>query len=187
VVTQYTDADSVYVKVVDPSHAGAASLLQAVEIGVNKFDLAPLTGATTDTFITAAISQTALGVGAGDSITATYTDPVDTTDSSSDTVSIVASVLEVTGVIAKPNPFETDTTFAFAEGSTGLAATFSVSVYDLAGHLVWTDEVANASELVWDGTNEAGVSLANGPYIFVAVASDGTDTFTYKGTVFIKQ
>jgi len=187
VVTQYTDADSVYVKVVDPSHAGAASVLAAVEIDGMTFDLAPLTGATTDTFITAAISQTALGVGAGDSITATYTDPVDTTDSSSDTVSIVSSVLDVTGVIAKPNPFETDTTFAFAEGSTGLADTFSVSVYDLAGHIVWTEEVANASELVWDGTNEAGASLANGPYIFVAVASDGTDTFTYKGMVFIKQ
>ena len=187
VVTQYTDADSVYVKVVDPSHAGAASLLAAVEIDADTFDLAPLTGATTDTFITEAISMTDLGVGAGDSITATYTDPTDPTDSSSDTVLIVSSVLDVTGVIAKPNPFETDTTFAFAEGSTGLADTFSVSVYDLAGHLVWTGEVANADELVWDGTNEAGVSLANGPYIFVAVASDGTDTFTYKGTVFIKQ
>jgi len=187
VVTQYTDADSVYVKVVDPSRAGAASLLAAVDIDGTTFDLAPLAGATTDTFITAAISQTALGVGAGDSITATYTDPVDTTDSSSDTVSIIASVLDVTGVIAKPNPFETDTTFAFADGSTGLADTFSVSVYDLAGHLVWTEEVANANELAWDGTNEAGDSLANDPYIFVAVASDGTDTFTYKGTVFIKQ
>jgi len=187
VVTQYTDADSVYVKVVDPSHAGAASLLAAVEIDGSNFDLAPLTGATTDTFITAAISMTALGVGAGDSITATYTDPVDPTDSSSDTVSIIASVLDVTGVIAKPNPFDTDTTFAFADGSTGLADTFSVSVYDLAGHAVWTYVATNANEIVWDGTNEAGASLANGPYIFVAVASDGTDTFTYKGTVFIKQ
>jgi len=187
VVTQYTDADSVYVKVVDPSHSGATSLLQAVEIDGTMFDLAPLSGATTDTFITAAISQTDLGVGAGDSITATYTDPVDTTDSSSDTVSIIASVLDVTGVIAKPNPFETETTFAFAEGSTGLADTFSVTVYDLSGHSVWTETVANANAIVWDGTNEAGASLANGPYIFVAVASDGTDTFTYKGTVFIKQ
>ena len=46
-VANYTDVDSVYVKVVDQSHAGAASLLDAVKIGTATFDLAPLAGAAT--------------------------------------------------------------------------------------------------------------------------------------------
>jgi flagellar hook assembly protein FlgD len=86
-----------------------------------------------------------------------------------------------------PNPFDTDVTFTFAEGSTGLATTFSVSVYDLSGHQVWSDEVANTDEVVWDGTDDTGAALANGAYIFVAMATDGTDTFTSKGTVFINR
>jgi hypothetical protein len=187
VVTQYTDADDVYVKVIDPSHAGAASLLGAVEIDGDTFDLAPLTGATTDTFITAVISMADLGVGAGDSITATYTDPTDPTDTSSDTVSIVSAELAVTGFIAKPNPFDDEVTFAFAEGSSGLATEFTVSIYDLSGHLVKSLSAENADEVTWDGTNAAGLSLANGAYIYVAMATDGTDTFTGKGTVFIKR
>ncbi|MCX5994118.1 MAG: hypothetical protein NT177_07905, partial [Chloroflexi bacterium] len=51
-VTNYTDADLVYVKVVDPSHSGATTLADAVTIGAVTYDLAPLAGATTDTFIT---------------------------------------------------------------------------------------------------------------------------------------
>jgi hypothetical protein len=187
VVTQYTDADDVYVKVIDPSHAGAASLLAAVEIDGDNFDLAPLAGATNDTFITAAISMADLGVGAGDSITATYTDPTDPTDTSSDTVSIVSAELDVVGFIAKPNPFDDEVTFAFAEGSSGLATEFTVSIYDLSGHLVKSLSAENADEVTWDGTNAAGLSLANGAYIYVAMATDGTDTFTGKGTVFIKR
>jgi len=89
-VASYSNADDIYVKVIDPSHAGAASLLDAVKIDGQTFDLAPLTGAATDTFITNAISMTDLGVNAGDTITATYTDPTDPTDISSDTISITA-------------------------------------------------------------------------------------------------
>ena len=51
-VTSYTDADMVYVKVVDPSHAGATVLLDAVEIAGETYDVEPLAGATSDTFIT---------------------------------------------------------------------------------------------------------------------------------------
>jgi hypothetical protein len=183
IVTSYTDADSVYVKVIDPSHAGAASLADAVEIGTATFDLAPLSGAATDTFITAAITMTELGVGAGDSITATYKDPTDPTDTSSDTISIIASELSVEEFIAKPNPFADETVFTYV--GSGIATTFSVEVYDLSGHLVWSEELANVSEVAWDGTNEAGAALANGAYIYVVMATDGTNTFTGKGVVFI--
>jgi hypothetical protein len=185
VVTSYTDADSVYVKVIDPSHAGAASLADAVEIGTATFDLAPLSGAATDTFITAAITMTELGVGAGDSITAAYTDPTDPTDTSSDTISIIASELSVEEFIAKPNPFADETVFTYV--GSGIATTFSVMVYDLSGHLVWSEELANVTEVAWDGTNEAGAALANGAYIYVVMATDGTNTFTGKGKVFINR
>ncbi|MBN1857823.1 hypothetical protein JW848_01300, partial [Candidatus Bipolaricaulota bacterium] len=51
-VASYTDADAVYVKVVDPSHAGATVLLNVVEIAGDTYDVEPLAGATSDTFIT---------------------------------------------------------------------------------------------------------------------------------------
>jgi len=60
-------------------------------------------------------------------------------------------------------------------------------VYNMSGHLVWSEELANATEIVWDGTNEAGMPLANGPYIYVAMITDGTDTYTGKGKVFINK
>jgi len=185
-VATYTDVDDVYVKVIDPSHAGAASLT-GLEVEGLTFDLAPLAGAMSDTFITTTISMTDLGVGAGDSITTTYTDPTDPTDSSSDTISIISSELDVTGFIAKPNPFDDEVVFAFAEDSSGIATQFTVSVYDLAGHLLASLSAENATEVKWDGTDEAGTDLANGAYIFVAVATDGEDTFPGKGKVFIKR
>ena len=71
-VTNYTDADLVYVKVVDPSHAGATTL-SGLTIGTTSYTLAPLAGATNDTFITTGLS---LSLAAGDTITATYVDPI---------------------------------------------------------------------------------------------------------------
>jgi len=185
VVASYTDADSVYVKVKDPSRAGATMLQDAVKIGALTFDLAPLAGATTDTFITAAITLAELAAEAGDSITATYTDPMDPADTSWDTISIVASELNVEKFTATPNPFSTQVAFGY-EGS-GIATTFDVAVYDLSGHVVWSETKANVTSVVWDGKNEAGASLANGGYIYVVMATDGTNTFTGKGTVFINR
>jgi hypothetical protein len=179
-VDTYTDVDDVYVKVVDPSHTGAPSLLDAVEIDGVPYDLAPLAGATTDTFITEAISG--LGVG---TFTATYTDPTDPTDTSSDTIDIIASELAVDNFYAGPNPFETTTEFSYI--GTGIAATFTVTVYDLAGHVVWTKTESNVTGITWDGTDEAGMALANGAYIYMVMAMDETNTFTDKGTVFISK
>ena len=184
-VASYTDQDNVYVKVIDPSHAGATSLLAAVEINGTTFDLTPLAGAASDTFITDAISLSDIGAAAGDTITATYTDPTDPSDTSSDTVSIIASALSVTEFYAAPNPFSDSVSFAYK--GTGIASTFSVSVYDLAGHLVWSEELANVTSVEWDGTDSTGAALANGAYIYVVQASDGTNTFSGKGTVFIKR
>jgi hypothetical protein len=70
----------------------------------------------------------------------------------------------------------------FGYHGSGIASTMSVEVYDLAGHLVWANDLANVTEIVWD----CG-SLANGAYIYVVEATDGTDTFGDTGTLFINR
>lgn len=86
-VSSYLEGDRLYVKVVDPSHAGATSLANAVTIGTQAYGLTPLAGATNDTFITTGLD---LNLAAGAAVTATYKDPRDPTDTSSDTVTIRA-------------------------------------------------------------------------------------------------
>jgi len=178
-VTSYTDADLVYVKVIDPSHAGAALLASAVEIGGVSYDLTALAGAT-DEFITDGLD---LGLSAGDEITATYTDPTDPSDTSSDTITIIASELSVTRFYAGPSPFSDTTTFGYV--GSGIASVMSVEVRDASGHVVWSQELANVTGIVWDGTDESGNSLANGGYMYFITATDGTNTFSGSGWVFI--
>ena len=181
-VTSYTDIDLVYVKVIDPTHAGDSVIADAVEIDGVTYDLAPLAGANTDTFITAGLD---LGLAAGDSVTATYTDPEDSTDTSSDTITIIASELDVDSFYAGPNPCDGECTFGF--NGSGVASVMSVVIYDLSGHKVWSSEQANVTKIVWNGTNASGAALANGGYIYVIMATDGTNTFDGKGTVFINR
>jgi hypothetical protein len=174
-VANYTDADLVYVKVIDPSHSGASLLANAVEIEGVEYDLTPYGG--TDTFITEGLD---LGLSAGDTVTATYVDPTDLTDTSSDTITVIASVLVVDSFYAGPNPFETEVTFGYA--GTGVASTMSVCVYDLAGAVVWETTQTDVSEITWDGAG-----LANGAYIYTIVATDGTNTFDGIGKVFVNR
>jgi len=181
-VANYTDADTAYVKVIDPSHAGATLLANAVEIDGTTYDLEPLAGAQSDTFITAGLN---LALTAGTDVTATYTDPTDPTDTSSDTITVIASELDVVNFYAGPNPFDGDVTFGFV--GTGIATTMEVVIYDASGHVVWAEELANVTEIVWDGTDEAGNLLANGAYIYVITATDGTNTFTGKDLVFVNR
>jgi len=184
-IESYFENDDAYVKVVDPSHAGASKLLSAVSISEETYDLAPLVGEQPDTFITEAISMSDLGAKAGDTLTATYIDPTDPTDTSLATALVIASALSVTDFYAGPNPFSATVDFAYH--GTGIAKTFSVAVYDLSGHLVWNNEATNVAKVTWDGINERGASLANGAYIYVVMAADGTNTFRGKGTVFINR
>jgi len=181
-VANYMDSDMAYVKVIDPSHAGQALLANAVEIDGDTYDLAPLAGAADDTFITEGLD---LGFAAGDTITATYTDPTDPTDTSDDTITIIASELAVSDFYATPSPFEDEVEFTF--DGTGIATTMSVEVRDMASHVVWAEELANVTGIVWDGTDMNGAQLANGGYIYVIMATDGTNTFSDKGIVFINR
>jgi len=174
-VANYNDADTAYVRVIDPSHAGATLLANAVEIDGVDYNVTPFGAA--DTFITAGLD---LGLAAGDEITATYTDPTDSTDTSADTITIIASVLSIDSFYAGPNPFDAEVTFGF--NGTGIATTMSVAIYDLAGGLVWETTLTNVSEITWDGAG-----LANGCYIYVITATDGTNTFSDTDKVFINR
>jgi hypothetical protein len=176
-VTSYTDADLVYVKVVDPSHAGATQLENAVTINGQAFSLAAAPGMEAAAFITTGLD---LNLAAGATMTATYKDPTDPTDASSDTITVVASKLEITAFYAGPTPAAGDVTFGFS--GTGVASVMSVAVYDLAGQLVWANDLANVTKIVWD----CG-SIANGAYIYLVEATDGTDTFSGKGTLFVNR
>jgi hypothetical protein len=194
-VQNYTDADLVYVRVVDPSHAGAAVLRNAVTLLGVSYDLLPIGGAGCrddnmpplppvvgdDVFITIGLD---LGLQAGTSITATYKDPNDPNDTSSDTITVVASKLDVTRFYAGPSPAAGDVTFGYA--GTGIASVMSVEVYDLAGRLVWASELANVTKVVWS-LAAGDRSAANGCYIYLVTATDGTETFRGKGTVFISR
>jgi flagellar hook assembly protein FlgD len=116
---------------------------------------------------------------------ATYTDPTDPTDTSDDTITIIASVLEVTEFYAGPSPFEGECTFGYI--GTGTASVMMVDIYDLTGAKVWASELTDVTEIVWNGTDMTGTSLANGAYLYVIYATDGTNSFADKGKVFINR
>ena len=179
-VAAYIEGEPIYVKVTDPSVADAGVIPSAVTIGELTYDLAPLPGAPTGTFVTGAID---LATVAGGTITATYMDPTDPNDSSTGTVLIVAGIFAVERFYATPTPFADEVAFGFA--GTGLAEQFSVEVYDLRGRRVWSAEAENVLSVAWDGRNDDGELLANGAYIYVVMAAGGDDVFTAKETLFI--
>ncbi len=185
IVTSYTEGDSAYVKVVDQSHAGATSLAGALaidKIAGETFSLTPLVipGGNNYTFISGAISLTGL---VDVTITVTYTDPDDPTDTATDSIPVNSAEFGLDFVTVLPNPFTTEVTFSI-DGGTGFPDTFLVTVYDLAHHEVWRSEQAPATEITWDGGD-----LANGPYIYVVVitSSDLQKPYTKKGMVFINR
>jgi len=179
-VANYTDADLVYVKIIDPSHTGASLLANAIEIDGATYDVLHPEDAGNDEFMTAGLD---LGLAAGSSITATYTDPTDPTDTSSDTITVIASVLEVVEFYAGPSPFEGECTFGYI--GTGTASVMTVEIYDLAGALVWASELTDVTEIVWNGTDMSGASLANGAYLYKVTATDGMSLFATDGIVFL--
>jgi len=186
-VASYADADLVYVKVVDPSHAGAALLADAVEIAGVTYDLElwydVQTFAPGDTFRTEGLD---LGLSAGDSVTATYTDTNDPADTSSDTVAIVSSALSVDRFYAGPSPFAFECTFGYV--GQGTASVLTVEVRDLCGSLLWSSQKTDAREIVWDGAAGAPCRpVANGAYLYTITTTDGTNTFAGRGLIFVNR
>ncbi len=182
VVTQYKDSDLVYVKVVDPSHTGEATIAKAVTIGGVEYDMAHLAGAPTDTFMTVGLD---LNLVAGTTITANYEDPLNPSDKTSATASIIASELVITSFYAAPTPSSGPVTFGY--NGSGIAATFSVEVRNFAGQIVWSTELANVTTVVWDGKDEHGAFVANGVYRYFAKATGGATPVIDDGIVVINR
>ncbi len=181
-VAAYVEGELVYVRVDDPTFAGAGSIADAVTLGDAHYDLLSLAGAAPGSFITSGLD---LQAAPGETITATYVDPTNPTDTSSASLKIVADELCVDRFYAAPTPAAGDVTFGFA--GQGLADLISVTVYDLQGHIVWSGEAVDALSIAWDGRSERGDLVANGVYIYVISASAGTNSFPGKGTVVIRR
>jgi hypothetical protein len=122
-VVNYTDADLAYVKVVDPSHAGAPSLENAVTINGQPFSLAHPAGWAKGTFITTGLD---LALTAGTSITATYKDP---TDTSTKTITISASLAVEVGPDGADLPIASEVlSYGFGELTADVAEIVFVGV-----------------------------------------------------------
>ncbi|MBE0635621.1 hypothetical protein IH601_06475, partial [Candidatus Bipolaricaulota bacterium] len=182
-VDSYTEMDLLYVKVLDPSHAGEALLAGALRVDGNSYDLMALSETLPGTFITDGLD---LELAVGDQVAATYTDPRDLMDTSSDTVGIISSALIVERFYAAPSPFDVHCTFGYV--GSGVAAILSVDIYSLEGRLIWTHESADVTEILWDGTSGAPCApVANGPYVYVIRAADGMNTTSEQGLVFVNR
>ena len=96
---------------------------------------------------------------------------------------MATSELIVERFYAAPTPFSDVVTLAYV--GSGIAEKLSVSIYDLAGNLIWEAEEHNVLEVVWDGCNDDGRFMANGAYIYVVSASTGDCVFLDRGKVFI--
>ncbi len=175
-VNSYAVGDSAYVQVKDKDQAGKikkAVVITNVRTGKTyTVDTVTETASGSGVFMSDAIKTCATGGGCdievenGDQLTAKYTDPNDKTDVSTATVTISSGVFEVKSYQNSPNPFTNTTTFQ-AVGSSIERVT--VWVYDLSGMLVFTNS-SQGNKLTWDGTNAAGVKLANGVYLYLIKA-----------------
>jgi len=181
-VSQYETGDTVLVKVVDPSHAGSAMLSGGLTVNGIEYDLIPLAGSPSDTFMTEPLL---LGCAAGDEIVAEYLDPTDPTDQARAAILVVAGELRVERFYAAPTPFADKTTFGFI--GTGVPSDLHVVVYDLRGHAIWSDSATNEKGVEWTGVNQAGEPVANGNYIFTIRATSGPTTYAETGLVTVKR
>jgi len=181
-VAAYVLGDPIYVKVMDSSMAGAGSIPEALLVEDVTYDLTAYPAGGDGAFFAGPLDVLC---GVGDTITATYTDPADPNDTSSDTVAIVSTTFEVDRFFAAPSPFVDVASFGFA--GQGIAETFQVTVYDMAGRRVWSAEAANVLSIEWDGRNEDGDLLANGPYAYMVYATGSGNEFEGQGLVFIRR
>ncbi|MBN1858178.1 hypothetical protein JW848_03120 [Candidatus Bipolaricaulota bacterium] len=174
----YRIHDEAYVTVFDDSHAGEAMIPDALVIHGTPYDLFAVADEPGGTFRTEAIP---VAWEVGTKVTATYVDPSNETDRSSDEMTVIGGDLLVERFVVTPNPFDQHVSFGF-DGS-GVPEVFSLSVYDMARHLIYASEAQYAMEIAWDGTNLRGESVARGAYIYVVEARDASGSFEGKDVV----
>jgi len=103
------------------------------------------------------------------------------TDGASDSGGLSSSGNGAGDFVAYPNPFTEGVTFQYRGDLDG---DLSVSVYDLAGRLLWSEERLRVKEIAWDGTSLRDGDLSGGAYIFVITVEDGRDSVTRRGILF---
>jgi hypothetical protein len=179
-VNTYVVGDNAYVTVEDPDEnrlPGVPDELEGVVEVENlrtgrkiTVDLTE-TGPDTGVFMSGPILLTELGGGGQiivepqDTLKATYTDPNDPEDVTSDEVMIepVELIVDWGRSYNIPNPFEVTTTFKIA--GVGILQ-MEVWVWDLTGRLVFYSGKVQGNTHVWDGTDLEGDLLANGVYLY---------------------
>ena len=76
-----------------------------------------------------------------------------------------------------PNPFNPSTTITYTLGSD---AQVSLTIFDMQGRtvksLVNASQTAGSHAAVWDGTNEAGVQVPSGSYIYQVSTGSEVET-----------
>ena len=98
---------------------------------------------------------------------------------------VVEDVFSFERVLVYPNPFDDQVHFGFI--GEGTAEWMTVAVFDLAGCRVWESQVADATEVPWDGRRADGQLLATGPYLYKIILMADGRTYTGTGTVFLKR
>ncbi|MGQ9601573.1 MAG: NEW3 domain-containing protein [Candidatus Bipolaricaulia bacterium] len=184
-VAKYTIGDTVYVTVEDGDENRTAGVVDTIKgaltvenprtgakLVVDLVETGPDTGVFLSQPITTGEERSGamLIVAPGDTIRATYKDPDDPTDSSTDDAAIESAKLEVAAYLNMPNPLVRTTMFKIV--GVGVLK-IHVWVYDLTGRLVFdSGEVAGAS-LSWNGGE-----CANGVYFYIiqAIGRDRSET-----------
>ncbi|NIQ97724.1 MAG: T9SS type A sorting domain-containing protein, partial [Desulfuromonadales bacterium] len=176
-VAKYVVGDTIYVTVEDQDENRTAGVVDTIKgalvvedtntgasVGVDLVETGPDSGVFLSQPITTgpAGSGAMLEVAAGDTVKATYTDPDDKADTSSDDVFIESPVLEVVGYLNQPNPLVTTTMFKVV--GTGVQKVH-VWVFDLSGRLVFDSQEVAGPSLSWNGGDQA-----NGVYLYLIEA-----------------
>ena len=86
-------------------------------------------------------------------------------------------------IVIAPNPSSGSVTVRF-EG-VGTPDRVTLSVFDLAGNLLWEGADTNTSSLSWNGRTSDGVAVPNGAYVAVAVFSGNGQIYTERIIVVI--
>jgi len=177
-VAYYVVGDTVYVTVDDRDENRTAGVPDVIEEGalwvenlrtgakvtVKLIETGPDTGVFRSEPITTGPpgSGAMLEVEPSDTLRATYTDPDDPEDVSSDEVHIEAPVMKIEAFLNFPNPLTMTTMFKVV--GVGILK-IHVWVYDLTGRLVFDSGEVTGSSLSWDGGDNA-----NGVYLYIIEA-----------------
>lgn len=103
-------------------------------------------------------------------------------------------LLKIANLMNYPNPFAHFTTFSFEHNRAMQVLHVKAQIFDLTGQLMAELETpksngsARFDEMVWDGTNQNGVKLLSGMYVYrISVTDVGGQTATQTGKLILTE